>query len=123
MEGLDPAVQALGEAGHVLDRDDRDACPGELLGGGAGRDDLDAGRGQGLAELLQTCLVVDGHQGSLDGEPLGRCGHRTFFRGWSGRWKSSAAGPGWDRRSGRGTAAQAGGAARSASSARSVWSA
>ena len=40
VQGLDPAVQALREAGQLLDRRDRDTGRGDLLRGRAGGDEL-----------------------------------------------------------------------------------
>ena len=61
VQGLDPAVQALGEAGQLLDLGDRDTGRGDLRGGGAGGHELDAGLVQPAGELLQPRLVVDAY--------------------------------------------------------------
>ena len=77
VEGLDPALEALGEAGDLLHRGDGQARGGDGGGGGAGGDDLDAGIGQGLSQGDEAGLVVDGDEGAAHGhavradEPLG----------------------------------------------------
>jgi hypothetical protein len=70
VEGLDAAVQHFRGAGDFLDFLHRDAGGGDLLGGGAGGDDLDAGVVQAPRELLQTGLVVDRNQGPADGNTV-----------------------------------------------------
>ena len=67
MQGLDPAVEALGEAGEVLDLGHRQAEPGDRRGGAAGRDQLDPGVGEPAHEVLEAGLVVDGDEGTADG--------------------------------------------------------
>ena len=66
VQRLDPAVEALGEAGEVLHLGDREARLLDGLGGGAGGDQLRAGRVQGGGQLDQGRLVVDGQQRPLD---------------------------------------------------------
>ena len=66
VQRLDPAVQALREAGQLLDLGHRQAGLGEGAGGRAGGDDLDPGADQGEAQLDQAGLVVDRHQRALD---------------------------------------------------------
>src|SRR6185437_6529896 len=66
VQRLDPAVEALGEAGQVLHPGHGDACLLDGLRRAAGRDDLRAGRVQGLGELGQAGLVVDADQGAPD---------------------------------------------------------
>ena len=70
VQGLDPAVQHLGGPGDFLDFLDRDAGRGDLLGGGAGGNNLDACCVQALGELLQTGLVVYRDQGPADGNTV-----------------------------------------------------
>ena len=69
VQGLDPAVQALGEAGELLDLHDRYAGGGDAGRRRSGGDDLDAGLVQPLGELLQARLVVDADQRTLDRDP------------------------------------------------------
>ena len=59
VQRLDPPVQALGEAGQLLHWRDRHPGGGDPGRGGAGGDDLDAGRVQPGRQLLKTGLVVD----------------------------------------------------------------
>ena len=63
VQGLHPPVEALGEAGEVLDLGDRDPGVGDPGGGRAGGHQRDPGVVQAAGELLQTGLVVDGDQG------------------------------------------------------------
>ena len=94
VQRLDPAVQALREAGQLVDRRDRD--PGVAQPGGrrAGRDDLDAGVGQRAAELLEAGLVVDADERPADRRP--RCRSRAIAR--SSPRRSSLRGPAVRRR-------------------------
>ena len=62
VQGLDPAVEALGEAGEVLDLGDGQAEVGDQLGRATGGDELDAGVVQAADELVEPGLVVDGDQ-------------------------------------------------------------
>ena len=62
MQGLHPAVKALGEAGELLDRGHRHPGRGDPGRRAAGGDDLDAGRVQPGGQLVQTGLVVDADQ-------------------------------------------------------------
>ena len=80
VQRLHPAVQALGEAGDLLDRRDRDAGLGDPARGGAGAHQLDAGRGQPGGQLLDAGLVVDAQQRAADG---GAVAHRALFLVWS----------------------------------------
>ena len=66
VQRLDPAVEALGEAGELLDLGHRDARVGDPGGGRAGGDDRDPGLVQAAGELLEAGLVVDGDQGPAD---------------------------------------------------------
>src|SRR5829696_2786091 len=68
VEGLDSAVEELGEAGQLLDPGDGQAVPLEGGGGGAGGDDLDPGGGQGGGQAFQALLVEDADQGPADGQ-------------------------------------------------------
>ena len=76
VQRLHPAVQALGEAGHLLDRGDRDAGVGDRPRGRAGGHELDAGRVQAAGQLLQAGLVVDAEQRAADRRAVG---HRELF--------------------------------------------
>ena len=71
VEGLDPPLEALGEAGDLLHRGDGQARGGDGGGGGAGGDDLDAGVGQGPGERDEAGLVVDGYEGAAHREAIG----------------------------------------------------
>ena len=71
MQRLDPAVEDLGEAGHIRDPRHRDARFGDGRRGGTRGHDLDAGRVQGCGEFCHTGLVVHRDQGAL---------HRSTFR-------------------------------------------
>ena len=71
VEGLDPTLEALGEAGDLLHRGDGQARGGDGGGGGAGGDDLNAGVGQGAGERDETGLVVDGDEGAAHGDAVG----------------------------------------------------
>ena len=81
VQRLHPPVEALGEAGDLLDRRDRDAGVGDPARGRPGAHQLHAGRGEPGGELLDAGLVVDAQQGAADRRPvghrglsLGRCG-------------------------------------------------
>ncbi|BCK69111.1 hypothetical protein Srufu_030640 [Streptomyces libani subsp. rufus] len=67
VQGLDPAVEALGEARQLLDLGDRHPGRSDLRGRRSGGDQLDARRVQALRQLLQTGLVVDADQRAADG--------------------------------------------------------
>ncbi|CAM5351684.1 hypothetical protein SFIMM107S_05882 [Streptomyces griseus] len=67
VQRLDAAVQALGEAGELLDLGDRHSGGGDLPGGGAGGDELDARLVQTAGEVFEPRLVVDTDQGAADG--------------------------------------------------------
>ncbi len=66
VERLDAAVEALGEAGQLLDPRHREAETLDQGRGAAGGDQLDTGVVQGPGQLLQTRLVVDGDEGATD---------------------------------------------------------
>src|SRR5262249_27426761 len=68
VQGLDPAVQALWEAGELLHPHHRHPGLRDLRGGGAGGHDLHARGVQTLGELLEPGLVVDADQCWLDGD-------------------------------------------------------
>ena len=72
VQRLDPAVEALGEAGEVLDLGDRQAEARDQRRRAAGGDQLDAGVVQAADEVLEPGLVVDGDQGPLDRDAVGR---------------------------------------------------
>ena len=76
VQRLHPAVQALGEAGDLLDRGDRDAGLGDPARGRAGAHQLDAGGGEAGGQLLDAGLVVDAEQRAADGDAVG---HRELF--------------------------------------------
>ena len=67
VQRLDPAVEALGEAGEVLDLGHRQAEAGDQRGRAAGGDELDARVVQAADELLEAGLVVDRDEGAADG--------------------------------------------------------
>lgn len=67
VQRLDAAVQALGEAGELLDLGDRYSGGGDLPGGGAGGDEFDARLVQTAGEVFEPRLVVDTDQGAADG--------------------------------------------------------
>ncbi len=102
VQGLHPAVEALGEAGELGDLGHRDAGGGDPAGRRTGRDELDPGGVQALCQLLQAGLVVDADQGPTDrADVLGdggrgagggaHAGIRTFRS--SMRWPSRASRP------------------------------
>ncbi len=62
VERLDAAAEHLGRLGHLLDRLHLEPQPFERRRGPAARDELPAGRGEALCELLEARLVVDGDQ-------------------------------------------------------------
>ena len=66
VQRLHPAVEALGEAGDLLDGGDRHARVGDPAGRRAGAHQLHAGGGQPAGELLDPGLVVDAEQGAAD---------------------------------------------------------
>ncbi len=70
VQRLDPAVEALGEPGEVLDLGDRQAEVGDQLRRPARRDQLDVGLVQSPDEVLETRLVVDRDQGAPDRDPV-----------------------------------------------------
>ena len=70
VQRLDPAVEALGEAGELLDLGDRDAQPLDQGRGAAGGDERDAGLVQAADELLEPGLVVDRDQRAADRRDL-----------------------------------------------------
>src|SRR5699024_5676706 len=66
VEGLDAAVEHLGEAGDRLDLGDGDPGLADGAPRGAGGDDLDPGLGEGAGEVDDAGLVEDGEEGSAD---------------------------------------------------------
>jgi hypothetical protein len=88
VQGLHPTVEALREAGELLDLGDRDPGRGDPGRGGTGGDQLDAGSVQAGGELLQAGLVVHRDQrtphraAGFVGGP--RAGGRA--RIWAGVW-------------------------------------
>ena len=71
VKGLDPALEALGEAGHLLHAGDRQSRLRDGGSGGAGGDDLDAGLDERAGEVHQAGLVVDGDEGAVHGDDVG----------------------------------------------------
>ena len=67
VQGLDPAVQHLGEAGEVRDLGHLDAGLPQYFGGAAGGQDLHFVAGQELAELDDAALNGDADQGPGNG--------------------------------------------------------
>ena len=90
MQGLDPTVQALGEAGHLLHRRHRQPGLDQGARGRSGRDQFDPGIDQQRADLGEIALVVHRDQRPPDPPPTGishewvchKFGHglRTCFR-------------------------------------------
>ena len=66
VQRLHPAVEALGEAGEVLDLGHRDAERLDAGGRAAGGDQRDAGLVEAAHEVVEPGLVVDGDQGPAD---------------------------------------------------------
>ena len=66
VQRLDPAVEALREAGELLDPGDRQAERLDVRRRRPGRHDLGAGAGQRVGQLIQPGLVVDADQRPLD---------------------------------------------------------
>ena len=66
VQRLHPAVEALGEAGQVLDLGHRQAELLDQRGGAAGGDQRHAGLVEAAHEVLEPGLVIDGHQRPLD---------------------------------------------------------
>jgi hypothetical protein len=66
VQRLDAAVHHLREAGEVVDGADVEAGLAQLAGGAAGRDELDAERGEALGEVDDPALVGDRQQGPAD---------------------------------------------------------
>ena len=85
VQRLDPAVEALREAGDVLDPGHRHAAVGDALGGRPGRDDLDALLVQTGGEPLDPGLVEHAHERTADGGDVGHGGSPGSGRGRSGR--------------------------------------
>ncbi len=82
VEGLDAAVEHLGEAGEVGDVADFEAGVAEGVGGAAGGDELDAVAGEGAGEVDEAGLVGDGEEGAADGFEVGLGGgHVCKFSG------------------------------------------
>ncbi len=81
VQRLDAAVQALGEAGELLDLGDGDAGGGDAGGGGAGGDEGHARLVQAARELLQPGLVVDADERPANRPLVALGGHWiTTFR-------------------------------------------
>ena len=66
VQGLDAAVEDLGEAGEVGDGAGGDAGLGEVLEGAAGRDDLEAERDEAAGEVGRAGLIVGGDEGDQE---------------------------------------------------------
>ena len=80
VQRLHPAVEALGEAGQVLDLGHRQAEALDQRGRAAGRDQRDAGVVQAADELLEPGLVVDRDERSPDRRSaVSSCPKRTFL--------------------------------------------
>jgi hypothetical protein len=79
MERLHAAAEQLRDLGQVLDQQRVDAVLGEVRGGAAARDELDAEVGEPARELGEAGLVVDGEE-----RP-----HRISSRTTSGRRRCS----------------------------------
>ena len=75
VEGLDPALEALGEAGEVGHLGDGEAEVGDEPGRAAGRDEGDAGVVQTADQVLEAALVVDGDERPADGPATIGGGH------------------------------------------------
>src|SRR4029453_4257893 len=60
VQGLHAAVEDLGEPGDLGDAGDLHSLLGQLLGGAAGGDDLEAAVGQAAREVGDAFLAVDG---------------------------------------------------------------
>src|SRR5215217_11757 len=67
MQGLDPAVQQLGEPGQLLHLDDRYVARAECGCGSTGRDDFPAQVGQTAGEGHDAAFVTDGDEGAGHG--------------------------------------------------------
>src|SRR6266508_915058 len=63
VERLHPAVEHLGEPGHVFDARHLQSCVADRGRGAAGGDERDATLGEPPREVHHTGLVVDGEQG------------------------------------------------------------
>ena len=66
MQGLHPALKALGESRHIVHSGHRAACPGDYLGRRPCRHDLDSGGNQPPCELLKARLVVHRYECPAD---------------------------------------------------------
>ena len=86
VQGLDAPVEALGEAGEVLDLGDRQAQALDQRGGAARGDQGDAGVVQPADELLEAGLVVHGDQGTPDRDTVLAHEHSC------GLWKTAEGG-------------------------------
>jgi len=71
VEGLDAPVEALGEAGDLLDGCDRNAGGGDRGSGGTRGDDLYPGGVQRRRQVHEPGLVVDREQGAAHRDPVG----------------------------------------------------
>lgn len=67
VERLDSAFEDLRESRQLFHLDDWHTGGGNLLGGGAGRDDLDTRFVQSLGQVFQAGLVIHTDQRSADG--------------------------------------------------------
>ena len=74
VQGLDPAVHHLGEAGQVGDVLHRQAEAGDGGAGAAGRDQFDAELVQGAGRVLQPGLIAQRDQRALRRHAVGRGG-------------------------------------------------
>ncbi len=81
VQRLDPAVQAFGEAGDLLDPGHRQAGRRDHRRRAAGGDDLDTGPVQHPGEIFQAGFVIDADQRPGDGH-LGH-GPILTFRPWT----------------------------------------
>ncbi len=64
VQGFDPPIHDLGEAGVIADLADINSGIGQRPGGAAGGQDFHPLRGQECAEFGQACLVGYGNQGA-----------------------------------------------------------
>lgn len=68
VQGLDAAVETLGEPGQRFDGSDGDAVRSDLRGGAAGGDDLHTGGVEPAGQLFQPTLVIHRDQRAPDGD-------------------------------------------------------
>jgi len=83
MERLDPALKQLREPGKLGNVGDNDAESADEFRGAAGGQDVDAAPGQAARKGLQTGLVGDGNQGSLNAHVSEKRGTQRQKRGRS----------------------------------------